>query len=77
LIPLGIFYWTGWLIWAVLLRIVAMRHPPVPEWPDIDTSRRVLAGFALIMLVLTFMRMPIAQTPLIDFLRDLFHHSSH
>src|SRR5438067_6739580 len=77
LIPLGIFFWTGWLIWAVLLRIVAMRHPPVPEWPDINTGRRVLAGVALIMLVLTFMRMPIAQTPLIDFLRDLLHHSSH
>ena len=77
LIPLGIFAWTGWLIWAVLLRIVAMRHPPVPTWPDINPGRRVLAGFALIMLVLTFMRMPIAQTPLIDFLRDLFHHSWH
>ena len=69
LIPLGIFYWTGWLIWAVLLRVVAMRHPPVPEWPDINAGRRVLAVFALIMLVLTIMPMPIAQTPLIDFLR--------
>jgi membrane-associated protease RseP (regulator of RpoE activity) len=69
LIPLGIFYWTGWLIWAVLLRVVAMRHPPVPEWPDIGVGRRVLAVFALIMLVLTIMPMPILQAPLIDFLR--------
>jgi membrane-associated protease RseP (regulator of RpoE activity) len=69
LIPLGIFYWTGWLIWAVLLRVVAMRHPPVPEWPDISTGRRALAIFALVMLVLTIMPMPIAQTPLIDILR--------
>lgn len=69
LIPLGIFYWTGWLIWAVLLRVVAMRHPPVPEWPEISRGRRILAWFALLMLALTFMPMPIAQTPLIDFLR--------
>lgn len=69
LIPLGIVFWTGWLIWAVMLRLVAMRHPPVPEWPDISTGRRILAIFALIMLVLTIMPMPIAQTPLIDLLR--------
>jgi len=69
LIPLGIFYWTGWLIWAVLLRLVAMRHPPVPEWPEISVGRRLLAVFALIMLVLTIMPMPIVQTPLIDMLR--------
>jgi membrane-associated protease RseP (regulator of RpoE activity) len=69
LIPLGIFFWTGWLIWAVMLRLVAMRHPPVPEWPNISTGRRILAVFALLMLVLTIMPMPILQTPLIDFLR--------
>jgi membrane-associated protease RseP (regulator of RpoE activity) len=71
LIPLGIFAWTGWLIWAVLLRIVAMRHPPVPEWPDIDLGRKALAVFALLMFVLTFMPMPIGQVPLIDFLRHM------
>lgn len=73
LIPLGIFYWTGWLIWAVLLRLVAMRHPPVPEWPGISAGRRVLAVIALLMLVLTIMPMPILQTPLIDFLRHRPH----
>lgn len=73
LIPLGLFFWTGWLVWAILLRFVAMRHPPVPEWPEIDTGRRILSVFALLMLVLTIMPMPIAQTPLIDLLR----HSSH
>ena len=69
LIPLGIFFWTGWLIWAVMLRLVAIRHPPVPDWPDISSGRRILAVFALLMLVLTIMPMPILQTPLIDFLR--------
>jgi hypothetical protein len=50
-----------------------MRHPPVPEWPDITTGRRVLAVFALMMLILTIMPMPIAQTPLIDFIRRSPH----
>jgi membrane-associated protease RseP (regulator of RpoE activity) len=73
LIPLGIFFWTGWLIWAVMLRLVAMRHPPVPEWPNISTGRRALAVFALIMLLLTITPMPILQTPLIDLLRRSSH----
>jgi len=73
LIPLGIFFWTGWLIWAILLRLLAMRHPAVPEWPEIGTGRRILAVFALLMLVLTFMPMPITQVPLIDFLRHARH----
>lgn len=77
LIPLGFFTWMGWLLWAVLLRIVAMRHPPVPEWPDISAGRKFLAVFALAMLVLTFMPMPIAQTPLIDVLSQLIGGLRH
>src|SRR4029077_20993100 len=30
LIPLAIYFWSGWLLWAVLLRITGMRHPIVP-----------------------------------------------
>ena len=62
LIPLALFYWTGWIVWAILLRISGMRHPPVAEWPGIGTGRRVLALFALVMLVLTFSFSPIRST---------------
>src|SRR6266513_2717393 len=27
LIPLGLFYWLGWLVWAVVLLIIGFRHP--------------------------------------------------
>ena len=60
LIPLALFFWTGWLVWAVLLRISGMRHPSVPVRPEITTGRRWLAIFALIMLVLTFSYIPIS-----------------
>src|SRR5712691_13134838 len=33
LIPLAIYFWAGWLIWAILLRISGMRHPMVMDWP--------------------------------------------
>jgi membrane-associated protease RseP (regulator of RpoE activity) len=62
LIPLALFYWTGWIVWAVLLRISGMRHPAIAELPDISPGRRWLAVFALVMLVLTFCIVPVSST---------------
>jgi membrane-associated protease RseP (regulator of RpoE activity) len=60
LIPLAVYFWTGWLVWAVLLRLSGMRHPSVPVWPEISTGRRWLAVGALLMLVLTFFYIPLS-----------------
>jgi len=62
LIPLALFCWTGWIVWAVLLRITGMRHPAVAEWPGIGSGRRWLALGALLMLVLTFAYQPISSS---------------
>jgi len=59
LIPLGIHYWPGWLVWAVILGFTGLRHPNVPKWPPLDRNRRALAVLALLMLVLTFALAPI------------------
>jgi len=86
LIPLAVYFWTGWLVWAVLLRLSGMRHPSVPAWPEITTGRRWLALCALLMLALTFSYVPISSVhtqqsvfdyakPLADFLRHW--HAAH
>ncbi len=59
LIPLGIHYWPGWLVWAVILGFTGLRHPNVPKWPPLDRNRRALALVAVLMLVLTFALSPI------------------
>src|SRR5262249_5124788 len=53
LLVLSWFFWVGWLLWAVVLRFTGARHPDVPMLPPLDTKRRVLAFFALLMLALT------------------------
>jgi Peptidase family M50 len=58
LIPMAFFFWMGWLIWAILLRISGMRHPMVAEWPQVTGIRRWIAGFGLVMLVLTLAPAP-------------------
>lgn len=74
LIPLAIFCWMGWILWAVMLRVTG-RHPAVAEWPGIGTGRRWLAVLALLMLVLTFSYVPISSSDgsqsLVEFIRSL------
>jgi membrane-associated protease RseP (regulator of RpoE activity) len=69
LIPMAFFFWIGWLVWAVLLRLSGMRHPGVSEWPEITSGRRWLALAALVMLVVTFVPAPIGQSSALDVLR--------
>ena len=59
LVPAGLFFWRGWLVWAVILGFTGMRHPLVPSWPGLDPARRWLALVALLMLVLTLVLSPV------------------
>lgn len=58
LLPLGIFFWTGWLLWAGALLFVR-RHPAVPEWPPLSRRRKLLAAAAGLMFLLTMIPQPI------------------
>ena len=71
LIPMALYFWAGWLLWAVLLRISGMRHPMVAEWPGVTGVRRWIAGFGLVMLILTLAPAPFAHSSLLQVLREL------
>jgi membrane-associated protease RseP (regulator of RpoE activity) len=58
LLPMGVFFWAGWLVWALLLGISGMRHPQVPLWTEVGTGRRRLALLALFMLAVTLVPAP-------------------
>ena len=69
LLPLGVFYWLGWLVWSCILIVLGPRHPHVPLYPELGRGRRMLAVVALIMLILTFMPAPLPGS-LLDAIRD-------
>lgn len=71
LIPMAIYYWAGWIVWAILLRISGMRHPMVSEWQGVGAGRQWLAVFALVMLVLTLAPAPFVHSSLLDVIRDV------
>jgi len=61
LIPAGLFFWQGWLMWAVLLFLFARRHPAIYDFTDIGRERVRLGVLALAMFLLCFMLAPIGN----------------
>ena len=59
LLPLGYFCWLGWLMWAGIIGLIGIGHPPV-VFPEEKLSRwhQTLAAVALVMFVLCFMPTP-------------------
>ena len=60
LIPMAVYLWAGWLVWAILLEISSFRHPNVAEWPKVTGKRMALAIFAAVMLVATLVPQPVS-----------------
>ncbi len=60
LVFMGITFWPGWIVWAVLLIIIGYKHPPVvyPEIP-LDGKRKLIGWACFIIFVLTFTAVPI------------------
>jgi len=73
LLPMAIYLWAGWLIWAILLQLSSLRHPQVAEWPRVSGGRIWLTGFALLMLALTLTPAPSAHTSLLDVVHEWMH----
>lgn len=74
LIPLGIYRWMGWFVWALFLGISGLRHPMVFNQPGLGPSRRWLAVAAALMLYLTFTATPINGGSLRDVVVGLRGH---
>jgi membrane-associated protease RseP (regulator of RpoE activity) len=61
LIPTGKYFWTGWLLWSVLLAMT-LRHPPVPREPSVSGRRRLVALFGALMFILSFTPAPFTHS---------------
>lgn len=65
LVPMGLFFWTSWLVWAVVLLILGLRHPAIFDASPLSPGRRRLGWIALAMFLLCFMPAPIAELSLL------------
>lgn len=52
-------FWEGWAIWAILLLILGLRHPPVLYWEvPLDRKRRFIGWLAFVIFIITFIPVP-------------------
>jgi membrane-associated protease RseP (regulator of RpoE activity) len=59
MLVLGFLLWEGWFVWAVLLLVLGLRHPPVVYWEvPLDRKRKVVGWIALLIFILTFIPVP-------------------
>jgi membrane-associated protease RseP (regulator of RpoE activity) len=70
LLPLSIWCWAGWLLWAVIMLVTGGRHPDVPLTPGLDKKRWALTLLAFLMLVLTIAPTPFAKGSLMAAVKD-------
>ena len=61
LVCMGVFWWVGWLVWAALLLLSLMRHPPVPHNPALHAKRKILGCSAVLMFALTIIPAPFSE----------------
>ncbi|MEW6068155.1 MAG: site-2 protease family protein [Nitrospirota bacterium] len=59
MIFLGLWLWEGWAIWALLLLILGLRHPPVLYWElSLGFKRKFIGWFSFGIFILTFTPVP-------------------
>jgi membrane-associated protease RseP (regulator of RpoE activity) len=59
LVPLGIFCWAGWMVWAAMLLVLGLRHPAVmTSSQPLGKTREALALVATLIFLLTFVPTP-------------------
>lgn len=60
LIVLGLLTWPGWIVWAALITIIGMWHPPVrDQHVTMGLRRQLTCAASLAAFVLTFVPLPV------------------
>jgi membrane-associated protease RseP (regulator of RpoE activity) len=60
---MAVFFWPGWAVWAGLMLILGIKHPPVIFWEEpLDGRHRMTGIIALIIFIITFVPSPFNVT---------------
>jgi membrane-associated protease RseP (regulator of RpoE activity) len=60
LVVMGIVYYPGWLVWAALVLIIGVDHPPVSDDDlGLDRTRRVIGWVCFLLFIVTFIPVPV------------------
>jgi membrane-associated protease RseP (regulator of RpoE activity) len=68
---MGVFLWAGWLIWALVIQLLGLKHPHVVDESEPLSSLRVaLAVVIIVIFILSFIPAPFKGYSLLDFMKQ-------
>jgi membrane-associated protease RseP (regulator of RpoE activity) len=73
---LGLLYWAGWILWAIILILPGMHHPSIPSAFAMERWQYWLVPICLLLLIFCGTLEPFTGYGLIEILRDLPFHSN-
>jgi Zn-dependent protease len=70
---MGVFFWVGWLVWALLIMVLGLKHPRVWDEPTPLGKGRTATAIGLIAIfVLSFIPAPVLGFDLLSVIRQLW-----
>lgn len=66
---MGVFFWIGWFLWAVLIYFLGLKHPRI--WDDhnrLSMGRQIMGIVILIIFILSFIPDPVKGYSLLNIL---------
>jgi membrane-associated protease RseP (regulator of RpoE activity) len=68
---MGIFFWIGWIVWALVIMLLGLRHPRVIDDRErLSPSRRFIGVVILLIFLLSFIPAPIKGYSLLELLHQ-------
>lgn len=69
---MGIFFYVGWLVWALLISVMGLKHPRIfDEEIPLSPRRKIIAFAVLLIFILSVIPDPIKGYNLLDVLKSL------
>jgi membrane-associated protease RseP (regulator of RpoE activity) len=70
-VVMGIFFWVGWFVWALLILLLGLKHPPVfDEHVPLSRGRKAVGVLVVVIFVLSFIPDPVKGLNLFGLLRQ-------
>jgi membrane-associated protease RseP (regulator of RpoE activity) len=70
-VVMGIFFWVGWFVWALLILLLGLKHPPVfDEHVPLSPGRKVVGVLIVVIFILSFIPDPVRGLNLFGLLRQ-------
>ena len=65
LVVMGVAFWPGWFLWATLIFLLGVGHPPpLNDVTPLGGGRKLLAVFTIVIFLLVFAPIPLKIVPL-------------